>query len=147
LWPNTSLFLTVSQWHIYWSQNARFYTTLLLLFSLGLFLFNFGIEEDRPWYLVISLCCFGLAFQERMVAAFFVPIVVGYLLLIKLLRFEVPIGFRPRNIVLFFAPMLIGGMVLLVAFPEIRELSQWSDSFGFVNNDPIWIAGGQRGGL
>jgi mannosyltransferase len=32
----TVLMLTVSPWHLYWSQNARFYTSLMLFFSPAL---------------------------------------------------------------------------------------------------------------
>jgi predicted membrane-bound mannosyltransferase len=39
-----ALLLAVSPWHLYWSQNARFYTLLLLFYSLGLFLFLIGLE-------------------------------------------------------------------------------------------------------
>ncbi len=45
-----ALFLAVSIWHIYWSQNARFYSTLLFFYTLALFFFHFGLEKDRPGY-------------------------------------------------------------------------------------------------
>ena len=48
-----SIMLAVSRWHLYWSQNARFYVMLLLLFSLALFAFYFAMEEDRPGYVIL----------------------------------------------------------------------------------------------
>jgi len=35
-----SFLLAISPWHLYWSQNARFYTSLLLLYSLALLAFS-----------------------------------------------------------------------------------------------------------
>ena len=40
------LLLAFSPWHLYWSQNARFYVALLLFYTLALFLFYLGLEED-----------------------------------------------------------------------------------------------------
>ena len=57
----TILLLALSPWHLYWSQNARFYTLLFLFFNLGLLFFYLGIEEDRPWHLLAALVLFGLA--------------------------------------------------------------------------------------
>jgi predicted membrane-bound mannosyltransferase len=41
----TVLLLAVSPWHIYWSQNARFYTALLLFYTVGRFAFHIGLLE------------------------------------------------------------------------------------------------------
>src|SRR6266487_3843944 len=41
--------LAVSPWHLYWSQNARFYTLLLLFYTLSLLYLAICLEEDRPW--------------------------------------------------------------------------------------------------
>jgi predicted membrane-bound mannosyltransferase len=56
-----SILLAISHWHLYWSQNARFYTLLLLFYSLALFTFYLGLEEDRPSLLIASLLFLGLA--------------------------------------------------------------------------------------
>lgn len=140
-----SLLLAISQWHIYWSQNARFYTSLLLLFSLALFFFYFGLEEDRPWYLILSLLLLALAFSERLVAGFFMPIAIGYVVLLKVLPFKEPAGLRPRNLLIFFGPAVAGGVYLAVTYlPTVApwQASNWISSFGFVNNNPFWIFGG-----
>ncbi len=46
------LLLAISPWHIFWSQNARFYTSLLLLSTLALFAFYYAIEHDLPVFLL-----------------------------------------------------------------------------------------------
>ena len=107
-----SLFLALSPWHIYWSQNARFYTALLLFYTLALFTFYIGIEEDRPWVLVASLVFLGLAARERLLALFFIPVVLGYLLILKITPFRTPPGLRWRNLAIYFLPGLSLGAFL-----------------------------------
>jgi hypothetical protein len=134
------LLLAVSPWHLYWSQNARFYTPLLLFYTLALLTFYFGIEEDRPWYLLISLLLLGLATKERLFALFFIPVVLGYLVLLKILPFEKPPGLRWRNLVIFFLPGLILGLFFIG--PYVLNLSGWLAGFGYANNNPFWILAG-----
>ena len=139
-----SLILAVAPWHIYWSQNARFYTLLLLFFSLAILLFFFAIEEDRPWLLILSLIFFGLAMRERFTAGFFVPIIFAYIILLKLLPFDKPPGLRSRNLIILLGFSTIGAIYFLYPYiiaPE-RFASNFVNPFTFVNNNPIWILGG-----
>jgi hypothetical protein len=135
-----SALLAFSPWHLYWSQNARFYSLLLLFYSLALLTFYLGIEKDRPLLLVLSLLFMGLAARERLVALFFVPTILSYLLLILLLPFERPAGFRPRNLILVFSPMVLLGLIL--AGPYLLSLKAMLAGFGRTNNDPFWILSG-----
>jgi mannosyltransferase len=137
-----AMLLAVSQWHIYWSQNARFYTVLLLLYSVALLFFYFGLEKDRPWYLILSLLFVVLALQERLIAAFLVPIALVYIVLLKLLSFEKPLGLHWRNLTLYFGPALLGVLFLAITNPGVREPGRWFSSFGFINNNPFWIFAG-----
>jgi Dolichyl-phosphate-mannose-protein mannosyltransferase len=132
--------LAVSPWHLYWSQNARFYVLLLLLYTFTLLAFYIGIEEDKPWYIVASLVLFGLAVQERLMALMFILIAVVYLVCIKLLRFDKPVGLNRRNVLIFFVPIVVLG--LWFAFPFLRDLPGWIAGFGRINNNPIWILSG-----
>ncbi len=134
------IFLAVSPWHLYWSQNARFYTTLLLFYTLGLFLVYFALEEDRPWYLVFALLFFGLAVMEREFAALLVPIVAVYIIGIWLLPFEKPPGFRARNILILVIPTLL--ITIAGSYKILANPGKWLEGFGWVNNNPIWILSG-----
>lgn len=107
----TALLLAVSPWHIYWSQNARFLTSLMLLYSLALFALFFGLERDRPGYILLSIVLFYLAASERLYAAFLVPVVVGYVLFLRLFRFKTPPGLRARNLLLLTLPIIAAGIV------------------------------------
>jgi hypothetical protein len=137
----SSLFLSVSQWHLYWSQSARFYTALLLFFTIALVLFFYGFEKDRPLYLVLSLVFLGLAVKERDVAAFLGPITAIYVICIAVFRFEKPSGFRTRNLLLFFGPgVILGSWMAYRNF--VVNAERWNEAFSFVNNSPFWILAG-----
>jgi uncharacterized membrane protein len=101
------LLLAVSPWHLFWSQNVRFYTALMIFYTLALFAFYFGLEEDRPWYMILSVFALALSLQERLIALFFIPVVLSYLVLLTILPFEKTPGFRIRNLI----PVLLLGVV------------------------------------
>lgn len=138
------LLLAVSPWHLYWSQNARFYTALLLFYTLALLTFYLGIEEDRPWYMLLSILFLGLAVKERLIALFFIPIAGAYLVFLKVLPFEKPAGLRLRNLVLFSLPGMAGALYL--ALPYLQQQALWGTDFGqfftWTNNSPFWIVAG-----
>jgi mannosyltransferase len=136
----TVTLLAFSPWHLYWSQNARFYTLLFLFFNLGLLFFYLGLEEDRPWYMVAALLFFGLAARERLVALLGIPAIVAYLLLLVMLRFARPQGLNFRNLAIFFVPALAAGAVLVM--PYVMNLEGWMRGFGRINNSPVFLAGG-----
>lgn len=136
----SALFLAISPWHLYWSQNARFYTALLLFYSLALFAFYFAFEKDRPLYLLFFLVLLGLAVQERLFAVFMAPIAALYLLAVKYLPFEKPTGLRARNIWLLVVPVILIGLV--AGYEFISDPGKWLAGFGWVNNNPFWLMGG-----
>ena len=110
------LLLAFSTWHIEWSQNARFYTSLLLFYTLALFFFYYGIERDRPLHLVIFLVLTYLAASERLVAMFIIPIALLYLVLLKILPFEKPPGLRRRNVLLTLLPVFAGILIEIISY-------------------------------
>jgi 4-amino-4-deoxy-L-arabinose transferase-like glycosyltransferase len=135
-----ALFLAISPWHLYWSQNTRFYTTLLLFYTLSLFLVYFAFEQDKPWYLVFALIFFGFAVMEREFAAMLVPVVAAYLIGIKILPFEKPLGLRLRNILILLVPTTLIAVVGSLQF--LANPGKWIEGFGWINNNPIWILSG-----
>ncbi len=135
-----SLLLAISPWHIYWSQNARFYAILLLLYTIALFAFYVGIEENRPGYLIIAGAMLFLAARERPIAMFLLPVAGAYLGGILLFRFERPSGLNWRNVALLSAMGL--GLALLITGTFIDTPTQWSDAFSRINTNPLWILSG-----
>lgn len=134
-----AVLLALSPWHLYWSQNARFYTALLLFYSLALFFFYLGLEHDRPSYLLLCLMFLGLAAKERLLGLFFIPVILVYILLLQILPFEKPKGWHVRNIAILGIPALIGG--IFFAGPYLLNLPAWMAGFGVASNSPIWLAG------
>jgi len=100
------LLLAVSPWHIFWSQNARFYTALMLIYSMALFAFHFGLERNRPQYFVAFYVLFYLAMSERLIAVVLMPVIAVYLLLLWRLPFEKPIGLNLRNLSILATPVI-----------------------------------------
>ena len=90
--------------------------------------------------MLLSLILLGLAAKERLLALFFIPVIASYLLLLPLLPFEKPPGFRWRNFLMFVAPGLILGLLFLR--PYLLNLSGWFDGFGYANNSPFWLLAG-----
>ncbi len=132
--------LTTSLWHVYWSQNARFYSLLFLFFNLGLLLFYLGLEEGRPWYMLAALVLFGLAARERMAALLGIPAVIVYLGVLATGRFGRPRGFHWRNMAIFLGPALVAGAFFVVPF--VANWEGWLRGFGYVNNSPFFLAAG-----
>jgi uncharacterized membrane protein len=112
------LLLAVSPWHILWSQNARYFTSLMLIYTLALFSIFIAIEKDRPGLILVSFILLVLAIGERFYALFLAPVILAYLLLLKLSSIPTPPGFRPRNIIFILTPGII-----LVIFDSLRFLT------------------------
>lgn len=102
----SGLIIALSTWHLYWSQNARFYTSLLLFYTLALFAFFFGIEKGRFRYIILSLLLLVAAMGERSMALFLVPVWAFYLVSLKIFTFEMSPRFRFKNL----APILLAGV-------------------------------------
>ena len=130
------LLLAISPWHLFWSQNARYFTSLMLIYLLASFFIFLAIEEDRPVYIIIFFGLLVLAIGERFYAFFLAPIVVSYILVLKFLPFPKPKGFRPRNLIL-----ILGPGILLIVIDALRFLisgySYFLASIELTYNQPV----------
>jgi mannosyltransferase len=108
--------LAVSPWHIFWSQNARFYTSILLIYTLALFIFYLGFEKDRARYIAIGFLLFYLAMSERIIAIFIVPVVVSYLMILWLIPSIRPKGFNRKNLLIISIPVVLGLFVFVISY-------------------------------
>ncbi|HEX6383879.1 MAG TPA: glycosyltransferase family 39 protein [Anaerolineae bacterium] len=133
------LLLAISPWHVYWSQNARFYTMLFLLYTGAVVTFFWGLEHFKHRLLLVSLVLLGLALMERLLAAFLVPIVGSYVLLVRALWFKKHAFFRSKKLLLAIAlPVLIFGVYELFNLMEgeSRVLSFVTKFVGNPNKSP-----------
>jgi|GEM_PF-593836 len=101
------LLMALSPWHLSFSQNARYYTTLMLFYTIAFFIFFFSLERNRLWYMLPVFLFVFLAFQERLFALLFLPVVGSYVMLIQLLPIEKPAGLRLKQIVMSVAVILV----------------------------------------
>jgi len=111
------LFLAIAPWHIYWSQNARYYALVFFLSNLSLLLFYLGAEKNKPGYLALSGLCFGLSVLTHPAAAIITPTFVLYPLILKLLRFNWPPGINLKTVAIFGAVIAV---VVLAYFDPIH---------------------------
>lgn len=124
------LLLALSPWHIFWSQNARFYTSLMLLYTFASLLFFLAIEHDRPIYFIPFYILFYFALSERLIAAFLLPGILLYLGMVWMFRFERPRGLHARNLTVFLIPIL-----LMIVFEVVRYLFSGASTTTFFITD------------
>lgn len=121
--------IAFSPWHLFWSQNARFYTILLLLYTIGLLLYVEGLEKDRGAYLVAASLLLTLAVRERLTAFFYLPIILGYGAILFLLPWRKPPGLKIKNFLPLLLPLLFYGAYDLLRPKPAQAVTQ-SQIFG-----------------
>jgi mannosyltransferase len=121
-----TLLLALSPWHLYWSQNARFYTALLLFYMLGMFAFYYFMESNRLAWLFAASVFFALAALERMTTVFFGPVAAFYMLILLVTpRFGRPKGLNRRSLVIFAVPVVLFGAYVLFFTNFLGDMSFW----------------------
>lgn len=133
----TSLFLSVSPWHIYWSQNARFYTALFLFYWLSLFYFYSGILLRKRILIVGSIFFMILAMSERLLGVFIFPIA-------SIISLHFVLNNRPqREIVKYVILMACFGLVAAALFGInfLQDPQLWQEIYMIPNSaGPLNIA-------
>jgi hypothetical protein len=140
----TALLLAVSTWHIFWSQNARFYTALLLFYSLALIAFYLGLERNRPGYFILFYILIFAAFSERVFSLFIFPVMAVYIIALWAFRFEKPLGLNLKNMSILLIPILAGAAVEAygwIATGASRFFADLDWFFLYRNDDPIRLLG------
>jgi predicted membrane-bound mannosyltransferase len=99
------LLLAVSPWHIFVS-NARFYTSLLLFYTLALFAFHFGLNETRC---VIFSVLWDVFWLIRTFIRFSSFLLLQYIFFAMILFEKTRMNYR--NLLLLGLPIL-GGVLL-----------------------------------
>lgn len=116
----SSMFLSLSTWHIYWSQNARGYTLLLLFSVISMTLFYMGVEKGNRLLLLASVLTLGIAYLAHPVALFVLLAYCVYLVLIALTRFDTPAGYCIKVLWVFFLPLIL---LMIFTLPGIVGLA------------------------
>ncbi len=140
----SALLLALSPWHLFWSQNARFYTALMLFYTLALLAFFLGLERNRPGYILLGLLCFYLALSERIFSLLLVPVMALYVVVCWKGPFGKPTGFNRRNLLLLATPLILG--IVLEGFAFLTKgssflLGEMEWFFLYRNNTPGRLLG------
>ena len=108
-----ALILTLSPWHIYWSQNCRFYALALFFCLAAMATFRLGVERlERKWFLgsaflvVLAILCHPTSFL--LLAALLV-----FLLLMRRRPRRWPEALDRRLLAWFFVPLGVAFLVSL----------------------------------
>lgn len=134
----STLLLAISPWHIYWSQSSRFYTILLLYYTLALLFFFISIEEDKPLFRGISILFLGLALFEKISSAIIIIVLGAYLSILGVAMFKRPNGYHIKKMLFLFIPGVIVLLFLVPGYlPRIIALNE-----GWINNNPFWLLSG-----
>ena len=128
------LLIAISPWHLFWSQSARFYTSLMLFSFLAMFAFYYGFEKDRLSYIILGIVFALIAFQERMFSLLLIPVLVIYIVSIKRSPFETPKGLNRRNLIPLAGVGLVG--LLAVIYDVIHYLSSGNS---FILSELTWF--------
>jgi len=116
----SSIFLSLSTWHIYWSQNARGYTLLLLFSLISMALFYKGMEKGNRLYVLGSLVALAIGYLAHPVALLVLVAYCVYIAVIPLARFAKPLGYRLNVLSIFVLPVILGMLFML---PGIVKLA------------------------
>ena len=91
----------------------------MLFYSLALFAFYFGLENDRASYILLFFVYLYLASSERLIALFLLPVLFLYILAVKFSNLEKPLGLRAKNIYILLSPVIL--LIVYQAYTSIQS--------------------------
>jgi mannosyltransferase len=139
-----TVLLALSPWHLFWSQNARFYTLLLLFYTLGLLLFLISWREKRPVYALLGFFFLILAARERSTGFFFVPVLASYLVYLWLTAPGRELAINRRLLLPMFGLVAAFAIydlsLMLLGRDGSLTASIWRTFVGSQNQNPLRLA-------
>ncbi len=111
-----ALLIAVSPWHIYHSQEARYYSVVFFFAGVAACAFYLGLKHDSRGWMFLSVLCLVLGLLTHTAAVFIGVALLAYPLTLWVLRFEMPAGWRWRTFGWFLVPCLFSGGLLLPIF-------------------------------
>jgi hypothetical protein len=107
-----ALLIALSPWHVFHSQEARFYSILFLFGGVAAWSFYLGLEHgSRAWMFCSALFLF-LAVLTHTSAVFVGAALVTYPIALWILPFEKPVGLCWRTMRWFVLPLVVGGLLM-----------------------------------
>lgn len=111
-----SAFVALSNWHLFWSQNARSYIFTFLFGVMAAWLFYRSLEDDSTLLTIGALFSSICLILSHLLAATIVPALAAYAILCLL---ESRNRKRWLNLIIFFLPFAIP--VLMLALPQVHS--------------------------
>ena len=127
-------FVALSNWHLFWSQNARSYILTFLFAALTAWFFYRSLENDSTF---LTICAFFFCIcliLSHLLAAAIVPALAVYAVLQLL---EERNRKRWINLLIFFIPFALP--VLMLALPQIRGYVSSGWGHNEWGRSPIYI--------
>jgi uncharacterized membrane protein len=119
----TIFMMTISAWHIYYSQMARWYSILLLLTFFSLVSFYFFIEYGRAKYFLAYLVLLYAASSFHMTAGFVVAIVLFYSIFLLIFPKFQSENSQTKKLLIVLA---VHFCLILAAIPSlVNFISEW----------------------
>lgn len=126
--------MALSNYHLFHSQFARYYTLMLLFGLIGMWLAWEGLERNDVRRLAGGVGGLMLAVLTHWSAILLLPALALYVLWAA--RETRPAGWKWRNLAILFGPFVLGGMVM--APKLISFLLAWSSPEGFSFPRAAW---------
>lgn len=134
-----ALFLALSPWHIYWSQNARHYSLVMFTVSLLCLVLYRGFETNRKALIVMALFLSAVVYISHPLGVFVVPGVVAYLVIVKWLWPGLPAGYSWRNILIFSLPPALMGLLMLSQWRLMYVRYELTRAMRGGDGDPLYF--------
>jgi mannosyltransferase len=119
--------LALSPWHIFWSQNCRFYSMAFCFGLLAASLFYLGMEWNRLSVLLLSFVCSGVAALCHPSSALLLAAFGLYLLGLRWIPAR-PAGYRRGILIPMFA--IMGAGAIWAVYQFLPNLERWEEIHG-----------------
>ncbi len=118
--------ISLSPWHLFWSQTARHYTLVLLLGAGSTFCFYFALEKDSVKLFIGSLVLAILSILSHTPSFLILPSMALYMIILWILPVEKPKGLKRHNLVIVILVTALPALTFLVPGFFGRMISAWS---------------------
>ncbi len=129
-----SAFVALSNWHLFWSQNARSYILTFLFGALAAWFFYRSLENDSTLLTIGALFFSICLILSHLLAAAIVPALAAYAILQLL---ENRNRKRWINLIIFFLPFAIP--ILMLALPQVRAYISSGWGHNVWGRSPIYV--------
>ncbi|MCC7147429.1 MAG: glycosyltransferase family 39 protein [Phycisphaeraceae bacterium] len=123
-----ALLLAVANWHIFWSQSARFYGQQFLFFNLALVWYYRATTEQSPWRMLAANACAVLGMLSQPPAIVILAVFFFDWIISRLRGEKVKIGPMGWGIAIFFVVAATG----IASWDMSRSWPRWKAFFGTV---------------